>query len=106
MVGLRLVVAGDLEGDDVVTIFENVRLDDEIFADHGFDWIAAAVNQRLEVLDDRAGKSPRHADMNQLKLAQCERGNRARSTKIDPHSRQEAADCNQSTRRGELLLPS
>jgi hypothetical protein len=65
-----------------VTIFENVRFDHEIVADDVFDRIATAVDERLQVLDDRAGKGPRHAAMNQLKLAQWERRN-ARLPKID-----------------------
>jgi hypothetical protein len=70
-------------GDDVVAILENVRLDQEILADHALDRITTAINQWFEVLDNSAGKGPWHAAMNQLKLAQWERRNRVCPTKID-----------------------
>ena len=35
----------------VVTVFENVRLNNEVFAHDSLDRIAAAIDQRLHVLD-------------------------------------------------------
>jgi hypothetical protein len=43
-----------------VSILENVRLHNQVFANDALYRVAAAVNQRLQILDDNGRKSPSH----------------------------------------------
>ena len=45
---------------DIMSILENVRFDDEILANDALNRMAPSVDQRLQVLDDRGRKGPRH----------------------------------------------
>src|SRR5437763_6332480 len=47
-------------GDDIVAVLENVRFHGEIVADDALDHVAPAVHERLQILDNGGGKSPRH----------------------------------------------
>src|SRR5262249_55765210 len=47
-------------GDNVVAILEYIGLDDNVFANDAFDWVATAIDQRLETFDDRGRKLARH----------------------------------------------
>ena len=47
-------------GNHIVSILKNVRFDNKIFANDALNRIAPAVDQRLQVLDDRGRKGPRH----------------------------------------------
>src|SRR5439155_25730890 len=44
----------------VVSVRENVRLNNEIFVDDALYRITAAIDQRLQILVDRGRKGPRH----------------------------------------------
>src|SRR5438552_11483496 len=68
---------------DIVAIPENVCFDREIVSNNSLDWIAPAVDQRPQILDDCAGKSPSHGTSINARSNGCERRKRAR-TKIDP----------------------
>jgi hypothetical protein len=46
--------------DNIVPVLENVRLNNEIFANDAFYWISPAIDQRLQVFDDSGRKGPRH----------------------------------------------
>ena len=46
--------------DNIVPVLENVRLNNEIFANDAFYWISPAIDQWLQVFDDRGRKGPRH----------------------------------------------
>src|SRR5439155_261169 len=46
--------------DSIVSVLKNVRFDDEILANDAFNRIVPSVDQRLQILDDRGRKSPRH----------------------------------------------
>jgi hypothetical protein len=52
--------------DDVVTVLKNVGLDCEIVAHDPLDHVAAAIHQRLQILNNGGGKGPEHGAINQL----------------------------------------
>ena len=46
--------------DDVVAVFENIRLHHHVLADDALDRVATAVDQRLQVFDDGGGELAGH----------------------------------------------
>src|SRR5205085_5606715 len=46
--------------DNVVPFFENIGFDHQIFAGHPLDRVATAIDQRLEIFNDRARKGLKH----------------------------------------------
>ena len=67
-----------------MTVLEHVGFDREVIADYPLHHVAAAIDERLEILNNRGWKSPKHGAINQLRFARGERGNYAggRSSRV------------------------
>jgi len=65
-----------------MAVFENVRLNNEIFPDYSFGRKPTAVDQWADILDNSIRKGPNHGPFNQSRLSRDESGNRYQPRKI------------------------